>query len=416
MSPLDINTLTREELYKKVWETSRLQLQNEFGISNVAINKRCKKLEIPRPPRGYWAKLKAGQNPEKVPLPKLPEPLEFKQAKVAKSIKEVQASDDLHPFAQALQTYLSKSKPESDKRVKTDRNNLPPVQVSKDLVARTVSIFNAVIVELQNHGIKIRKGGGVYSPAYFHRKNMGIHLAIEEVTELLPFASCGRYRDNVQLTGRLKLTLGSGTGSYSRDKSLGSWEDKGQKLIEQHLPDIIKTACEYYVELDRKKEQEAIEVEKQKREWERQRQEQLKRHHQQKLDEIPRKRTEDLIKAAEWWRIYNSTLAFVDACEERWKSEHSGVLNEGQLQWLGWARKEALSLNPFESGYPNPGKDGEFDADSVPLDGPYPEVRNFPTPRTMPDISKTENRESYYRDAYYAEKSKPYPFWLKYQK
>ena len=61
--------LTREELYEKVWSTPGTKLAEELGISDVAITKRCKKLNVPRPSRGYWAKLAAGKKPRKLPLP-----------------------------------------------------------------------------------------------------------------------------------------------------------------------------------------------------------------------------------------------------------------------------------------------------------------------------------------------------------
>lgn len=46
---------------------SRLAI--ELGISDVGPAKACRRNAIPAPPRGYWAKLKAGQKPEQTPLP-----------------------------------------------------------------------------------------------------------------------------------------------------------------------------------------------------------------------------------------------------------------------------------------------------------------------------------------------------------
>jgi len=46
-----------------------LHLAKEFGISDVALAKTCRKHSIPRPPRGYWALLAAGRQPKKVRLP-----------------------------------------------------------------------------------------------------------------------------------------------------------------------------------------------------------------------------------------------------------------------------------------------------------------------------------------------------------
>jgi hypothetical protein len=51
----------REELYNQVWKLPMRILAKEFGVSDVALAKTCKKLHIPVPGRGYWAKKAANQ-------------------------------------------------------------------------------------------------------------------------------------------------------------------------------------------------------------------------------------------------------------------------------------------------------------------------------------------------------------------
>jgi hypothetical protein len=57
-------------LYRKVWEVPLQRLAPEYGISDVALKKICKKMNIPTPPRGYWAKVQNGQRVPVTPLPK----------------------------------------------------------------------------------------------------------------------------------------------------------------------------------------------------------------------------------------------------------------------------------------------------------------------------------------------------------
>ena len=64
--------VTREELYDFVWKTPMQRLAKEFGISDVALAKHCKKLAVPVPGRGYWAKLAAGRRVKQAKLPGLP--------------------------------------------------------------------------------------------------------------------------------------------------------------------------------------------------------------------------------------------------------------------------------------------------------------------------------------------------------
>jgi len=63
--------LSREELYARVWSVPRLQLAREFGVSDVALGRMCRRRNIPCPPPGYWAQYRAGRQP---PRPLLPLP------------------------------------------------------------------------------------------------------------------------------------------------------------------------------------------------------------------------------------------------------------------------------------------------------------------------------------------------------
>lgn len=46
--------LTREELYEKVWQKPTVRIAEDFGISDAMIGKLCRKMDIPKPPPGYW--------------------------------------------------------------------------------------------------------------------------------------------------------------------------------------------------------------------------------------------------------------------------------------------------------------------------------------------------------------------------
>ena len=62
----------REELYRKVWEQPLLKVAEEYGVSSVALGKTCRKLSVPVPGRGHWAKLAHGHaGVKKPPLLKL---------------------------------------------------------------------------------------------------------------------------------------------------------------------------------------------------------------------------------------------------------------------------------------------------------------------------------------------------------
>ncbi|EAQ96108.1 hypothetical protein [Congregibacter litoralis] len=61
--------MTRQELYDMVWSRPITRVAKDFGISDVALGKQCKKYDIPKPPVGYWAKVSHGKKALKQRLP-----------------------------------------------------------------------------------------------------------------------------------------------------------------------------------------------------------------------------------------------------------------------------------------------------------------------------------------------------------
>src|SRR5687768_1708485 len=66
---MEAQVLSRKDFYNLVWSKPMSKLAELYGLSDVGLAKICKKLDIPRPPRGYWAKRRVGRNPRKTPLP-----------------------------------------------------------------------------------------------------------------------------------------------------------------------------------------------------------------------------------------------------------------------------------------------------------------------------------------------------------
>lgn len=60
--------LSREELFALIWERPTREVAKELGVSDVAIAKLCARLQVPKPPRGYWARVQSGQTPRRPPM------------------------------------------------------------------------------------------------------------------------------------------------------------------------------------------------------------------------------------------------------------------------------------------------------------------------------------------------------------
>src|SRR5581483_6515233 len=62
-------TFERAALYQAVWKEPVRTVAKQYGLSDVGLRKICRKLGVPVPPLGYWAKVAARQYPRIIPLP-----------------------------------------------------------------------------------------------------------------------------------------------------------------------------------------------------------------------------------------------------------------------------------------------------------------------------------------------------------
>jgi len=61
----------RETLYDQVWSHPAQEVAKGYGFSGVRLGKVCRTLNIPVPPRGYWARVRSGTAVRKPVLPSL---------------------------------------------------------------------------------------------------------------------------------------------------------------------------------------------------------------------------------------------------------------------------------------------------------------------------------------------------------
>jgi hypothetical protein len=61
--------ISREELYELVWAQPMIKAAKQFDVSGSYLARICGLLNVPRPERGYWAKLTVGKAPARPILP-----------------------------------------------------------------------------------------------------------------------------------------------------------------------------------------------------------------------------------------------------------------------------------------------------------------------------------------------------------
>jgi hypothetical protein len=61
--------ITREKLYEEVWAEPMTKVAARYNVSSSFLARVCKRLNVPRPERGHWAKLAVGKASPKPDLP-----------------------------------------------------------------------------------------------------------------------------------------------------------------------------------------------------------------------------------------------------------------------------------------------------------------------------------------------------------
>lgn len=419
MSQGDSKELGREELYERIWSSPMTQVAAELGISDVALAKRCKKLNVPKPPVGYWAKVAAGQSPQKQALPAAPKPIEYEalDAPVGSTLPLPASLLSLHPMAMELKTLLLAAVPDTDQRLKVENRAAPKVTVSKALIEPAANALHVIITAVEARGIRYCQSRSKYDVAHFEKGHDRLNLTIEEVTVMVTRAPTAQEKRHptlrwqtqfAELSGKLSIFVSAERYAVRPKK----WTESDKLSLAEVLAKVVEAICKHYVALEKEHAQTAERLRKQWEAYDIQQREEKVQQHAASLEATTQIRTEDLLKAAEWWRLHKVAMEFTDECERRWKSIPPGELTAEQETWLIWARESADAMSPFESGYPDPAIDGVFDPAAVPFGGPYPPKRDFPRPPTMPKVPPPAQPGAH-SFGHAPEPKQQFPFWLK---
>lgn len=170
---ISFRTVTRKELYDLVWSKPLRDVAKEFGISDVGLGKTCARHGIPKPPRGYWAQLQAGQKVEKQPLSRSAEAngktiqIYSTASRVAESAQKVLADAknsapevatspapfpviELHKSIKLTALTLRKSKASKDGLVRAIDEGMHGIVVSPDQVERAVFVLDGLARRLES--------------------------------------------------------------------------------------------------------------------------------------------------------------------------------------------------------------------------------------------------------------------------
>ncbi|WP_413710640.1 hypothetical protein [Rhizobium sp. Rhizsp82] len=272
-------TMSREELHDLVWSTPMQKLAEIYGLSDRGLAKTCERYLVPVPPRGYWAKIDAGQsakrtalraventalhtvhiggNPGRSPSPYLEQVLAIAQREIedenrelAKNLLQPDATPHKPPEPATVRTPPSSSSQPpgkihrdirpflSDLRAcKTDRDGfvyLKYVKVAPRDVTRVGSFLSALAFELEAYGFVFdHKSNRIGFSKDGTTVDMGIEAPRKRVTEI---TKNGWKQFSYIHVGRLSLRIYGWADGIKKQ-----WADTDTKQIEDSIDKVVES-------------------------------------------------------------------------------------------------------------------------------------------------------------------------------
>lgn len=188
---------TREQFHELVWSKPMTHLAKEFGISDVALHKICRKHGIPNPPLGWWAKKTAGHSVKQTPLPREEAGSTDKiviagadlaretatlatvreEARILASNPGRDGAAGPHPIVERTLAKLRKSKPSNLGLVTIDGAGLIKCEIASKSIERLAVFLPRIVWAASQQGFELSAESAY---AYFKSPSQTIGFSITE--------------------------------------------------------------------------------------------------------------------------------------------------------------------------------------------------------------------------------------------
>jgi hypothetical protein len=359
--------VNRQALYDQVWSEPLTKLAKQYGVSDVALAKACRRAKIPLPGVGHWAKVAAGKQPARAQLP--PHEIDTLEIDVASTyrhkfgtpapvppVEEIPGLSDLkvpeeiqssHPITELTRKKLSKTKPNSYGFIACRPPEGFDLWVSETQLPRALRILDTVAKALEQLGCVIsfgEKKRNIYATVQgesveFKLRERSIRHELppppakpnERSLDALLNIKTYRYESGGQLVFQIDEYL-EGERKTWRDTEHSTLESKVQDIVRGFLVagEVKKARTEYWAEWDRERKEEVA------------RQAEIKGQQEQE-----RKAIQALVSEAENWNkaaLISSYLLHLRA-----ELNRRGLkLSEAGSRWLKENEQRARQTDPTE--------------------------------------------------------------------
>lgn len=359
---------TRQQLYDLVWSEPKSQLSKRLGISDVGLSKVCKKGNIPTPGLGYWAKLDAGKNVIRPPLPprafgshdmvsfsgmsgvegEAPstqdeadeepyfEDMAVIEQKVRDMVGKVGQPRNINNPHRLIARMLEK---DEERRKKLETVRFPSIfdgpLFDSNHERRRLRFLNALALALAKHDCSLSLNGNEGREGSAHIGNQHVSFKLDFTGPL--YGKERRYSKPVQEKGPYKLRMQMEKG-WTKGPPI-TWEDKDDASLENQITEIVvslivageqqmRDGIAWHKEADR---QYAIHLEEQKK---------------AKEAAAEKERIEALLAGAAAWRQASDIRGFVTAMRGNDESDNITVDGKPLDEWCVWALSQADKIDP----------------------------------------------------------------------
>jgi hypothetical protein len=360
--------LTREELYRSVWDTPMIRLGEKYGISGNGLKKICNRLGVPYPPLGYWAKLRAGKATK---VPALPEatPTTPRDVKISPT-PPASSGPNLDPETAAqLQAARENAAdvvvPESLRRphpliaawlegharklaeAKRNRNMWGSAYRPRpftELERRQQRILDALFKAAEKRGFTV-KGEAPYQLWFevgkeridfsLRERMKQVKRPLNDAEKRSPFYSGKSWRRETVSAGDLIFTI----KTYIATGLTKEWHE-GERLLEDRVSEIVAVLLIAGPILQEQRRQ-AEEAGRQRREEEHRRYEERAKQQQDK------NRWRRFVELATRWEEAAVAARFIEALRELPADRVEAFGGRTAGEWLDWAREKCTAADPL---------------------------------------------------------------------
>lgn len=356
--------ITRDELYRQVWEKPMSKLALEYGITGNGLAKICDRMQVPYPPRGYWAKKAAGK---KVITYRLPDP----HTSVPQSARITPTPPPLKPVetppeVQARLKEIEKGAPivkdrllrphklvakwldERERRrreARANRDDWGPSDPGKftDTDQRRHRILDALFKELERHGGKVTEEKR--DELRVERQGEKIEFQLREKQKQIRHAvreedrSWRKFEQELQPTGKLIFSIKTHMPQGIRSE----WLETDDKAMESLVPEILSSLLAA-VPLLVQRRQEQEELGRQRRN------EEQKRREEEDRRKLARNRVRKFVEFAEEWKNVQVAREFLAAIRSQDVDTEAKVGTTNLSNWLSFMEKTLNEFDPLSQG------------------------------------------------------------------